>query len=140
VKTAEVPGCTFTSPEVAHVGLSEAAAVAEFGEGAVSTVVRQLRDMDRAICEGKEDGFVKIVYRAKGGDILGATIVAPVAGEMISEIAVAMAGNVKLPALASVMHSYPSYSLALQTLAAGVYYEKLKGSAKLYAVLKRLGL
>ncbi|KAL1510818.1 hypothetical protein AB1Y20_007102 [Prymnesium parvum] len=140
VKTGEVPACTFTSPEVAHIGMSEAAAVASFGAASVSTAVRQLRDMDRAICEGYADGFVKIVYKPADGSILGATIVAPVAGEMISEIAVAMAGNQKFTALASVMHPYPSYSMSIQTLAAGVYYDQLKGKAKVYSLLKRLGL
>ena len=54
--------------------------MAELGEGAVATVVRQLKDMDRAICEGHADGFVKITYKVSDGTILGATIVAPVAG------------------------------------------------------------
>ena len=67
-------------------------------------------------------------------------IVAPIAGDLISEIAVAMTAKMKLPALASVMHPYPSYGLSIQTLAAGVYYDNLKGSAQLYALLKRLGL
>jgi len=142
VKTGEVPGCTFTSPEVAHVGMKEAEAKAALGDGAVRTVVRNLKDMDRAICDGTDaaGGLVKIIFKAGDGAILGATIVAPVAGELISEIAVAMAGGVKMPEMASVMHSYPSYSLSIQTLAAGVYYEKLKGNAKLYNVLKKLGL
>lgn len=72
--------------------------------------------------------------------ISGATIAAPVAGELISEINVAMASKTKLSDLASVIHAYPSYSIALQQLAADVYYDKLTQSAGFYSFLKRLGL
>jgi len=85
-------------------------------------------------------GFIKLVYRKKDGAILGATVMGPSAGELISEITVAMAGGVKLPALASVMHAYPTVSIALQQMAAEVYYDKLEASMPLYDFLSRLGL
>ena len=64
----------------------------------------------------------------------------PSAGELISEIAVAMAGKVKLPALASIMHAYPTVSIALQQMAAEVYYDQLEKSMPLYNTLSKLGL
>ena len=85
---ASVPGCTFTSPEVARVGLSEAEAVAELGASKVRVVMRELSQIDRAIAEGYEEGFIKVVCRASDLRILGATVVAPAAGEIISEFAV----------------------------------------------------
>mmetsp|Transcript_8125 Transcript_8125/g.25386 ORF Transcript_8125/g.25386 Transcript_8125/m.25386 type:complete len:205 (+) Transcript_8125:1021-1635(+) len=136
-----VPACTFTSPEVAHIGMTRAAAVKTLGEDKVRVVTKQLKEVDRAICAGEDGpGFIQIVTKAANGEILGATIMAPPAGEMISEIAVAMHTKLKLPDLALVMHGYPTYSLPLQVMAAGVYYDKLKKSAPLYGFLKKLGL
>ena len=64
---------------------------------------------------------------------------APVAGEVVSELSVAMAAGLPFDKLAVVMHSYPAYSMALQIMAAEVYYAKTKKSQGLYRVLKRLG-
>ena len=64
----------------------------------------------------------------------------PSAGELIAELSVAMSGKVKLPALASIMHAYPTVSIALQQMAAEVYYDKLEASMPLYNVLSKLGL
>ena len=58
----------------------------------------------------------------------------------MSEIAVAMAGKVKLPALASIMHAYPTVSIAIQQMAAEVYYNQLEASMPLYNALSKLGL
>ena len=92
-----VPGCTFTSPEVAHIGLTAAAAVAEFGEGKVRVERVSLSDVDRAVCEGVEaHDFMQIVAK-KNGDLLGATFVSPTAGELICEISLAMSAKMKLP-------------------------------------------
>ena len=87
---------------------------------------RPMSKVDRAITAGNEAlGFIKLVY-AKDGTILGATVMGPSAGELISEISVAMAGKVKLPALASIMHAYPTVSIALQQMAAEVYYDQVR--------------
>jgi len=95
--TLTIPWCTYTDPEIAHVGMYEKDALAK--GIAVDTFVRPLREVDRAIAEGEEEGFVKI-YVKKGTDkILGATIVARHAGEMISEITLAMVGKVGLGTL-----------------------------------------
>ena len=97
--------------------------------------------VDRAITAGvAARGFLKIVYRPKDGTILGATVMGPSAGELISEISVAMAGKVKLPALASVMHAYPTVSIALQQMAAEVYYDQLEASMPIYDLLSKVGL
>jgi len=70
----------------------------------------------------------------------GALVVGPSAGELISELNVCMAAGVKLPALASIMHPYPSYAIALQQMAAEVYYDQLEKSMPLYDTLKKVGL
>lgn len=109
-----IPWCTYTRPEIAHVGLYERDAVAQGIE--VDTYLRPFSEVDRAIAEGDEDGFVKI-HTEKGGDkILGATIVAKHAGEMISEISVAMAGGTGLSKIASVIHPYPTQAEAIRQL------------------------
>jgi pyruvate/2-oxoglutarate dehydrogenase complex dihydrolipoamide dehydrogenase (E3) component len=109
-----VPWCTYTHPEIAHVGLYERGAEARGIE--IDTYLRELRDVDRAIAEGDDEGFVKI-HVAKGSDrILGATIVARHAGDMISEISVAMAGGVGLGRLSSVIHPYPTQAEAIRQL------------------------
>jgi len=106
-----MPWCTYTDPEIAHVGLYEHEA-RERGI-AVDTFVRELKDVDRAVLDGEQDGFVKIHVRKGRDEILGATIVARHAGEMISEISVAMAAGMGLGRLASVIHPYPTQAEAI---------------------------
>ncbi|MGH8132471.1 MAG: mercuric reductase, partial [Steroidobacteraceae bacterium] len=77
-----MPWCTYTTPEVAHVGLYEAQAKAKGIE--VDTFVQTLRDVDRAILDGEDDGFVKVHVKKGTDTILGATIVARRAGDLIS--------------------------------------------------------
>eukprot|EP00581_Thalassiosira_minuscula_P018120 CAMPEP_0183714012 /NCGR_PEP_ID=MMETSP0737-20130205/8721_1 /TAXON_ID=385413 /ORGANISM="Thalassiosira miniscula, Strain CCMP1093" /LENGTH=554 /DNA_ID=CAMNT_0025942917 /DNA_START=190 /DNA_END=1854 /DNA_ORIENTATION=- len=138
---SEVPSTTFTDPEVASFGLTEQKAREEYGEESVSVAYRPLTGVDRAICEGVDaHGFLKIIYKSKNNQILGATIMAPSAGEMISELSVAKDAKLSFDALSRVMHSYPSYSIALQQMAAEVYYEKLKKNRGVYDLLKKAGL
>jgi len=115
VSALVIPWCTYTDPEVAHVGMYEADAL---HRGiAVDTFVRPLREVDRAIADGEEDGFVK-VHVKKGTDrILGATIVARHAGEMLSEITLAMVGNLGLKTIANVIHPYPTQAEAIRQVA-----------------------
>ena len=137
----EVPTTTFTSPEVATIGYSEAAAKAEFGENAVAVSKLHLDEVDRAICDGATRGVIKVIYSNRGKKkILGATIMAPVAGELISEISVAMNAGMGFPSLAKAVHPYPSYAFALQSMAAVVYYEDIGKYRWVYSILKRLGL
>jgi pyruvate/2-oxoglutarate dehydrogenase complex dihydrolipoamide dehydrogenase (E3) component len=107
-----IPWCTYTDPEVAHVGLSESKAQKK--GIAVQTFVQPLSEVDRAILDGEEEGFVKILVKAGTDKILGATIVARHAGEMISEVSTAMAGKIGLGALASVIHPYPTQAEAIR--------------------------
>lgn len=136
----EVPATTFTDPEIASIGLTEKEARAEYGDKKICVAFQLVNETDRGICEGVKEGFIKIVYKKKGYQILGASISSPVAGELIAEIAVAMKTKLSFDMLATVMHTYPSHSFALQSMAAEVYYEKLGKSKPLLNFLKRVGL
>jgi pyruvate/2-oxoglutarate dehydrogenase complex dihydrolipoamide dehydrogenase (E3) component len=107
-----MPWATYTDPEIAHVGLYEREA-RERGL-ALDTYTRQFKEVDRAIAEGETEGFVKIHVQKGADKILGATIVARHAGEMISEISVAMAAGLGLGGLASVIHPYPTQAEAIR--------------------------
>jgi pyruvate/2-oxoglutarate dehydrogenase complex dihydrolipoamide dehydrogenase (E3) component len=110
-----IPWCTYTDPEVAHVGLYEREAK-ERGI-AVRAFVQELRDVDRAVLDGEAEGFVRVLV-AEGSDrILGATVVSSHAGEMISEITLAMAGNLGLKAVAGAIHPYPTQAEAVKKAA-----------------------
>jgi pyruvate/2-oxoglutarate dehydrogenase complex dihydrolipoamide dehydrogenase (E3) component len=114
--TELVPWTTFTDPEVAHVGLTEAQARERFGAN-MEVRVWRMDHTDRAICENDTDGFIKVIAR-KDGTLLGATIVAGRAGEAITELILATKHNLKLADLAAAIHVYPTYSTAVQQLAA----------------------
>jgi len=107
-----MPWCTYTDPEIAHVGLYEHEARERGIE--VDTYVREFKEVDRAVLDGEKDGFVKFHVRKGHDEILGATIVARHAGEMISEISVAMAARLGLGRLASVIHPYPTQAEAIR--------------------------
>src|SRR6266404_3517717 len=107
-----MPWCTYTDPEIAHVGLYERDARERGME--VDTYMREFKEVDRAVLDGEEDGFVKFLVRKGHDEILGATIVARHAGEMISEISVAMASRIGLGRLASVIHPYPTQAEAIR--------------------------
>ena len=107
-----MPWCTYTHPEVAHVGLSEQDAT-EKGV-AIDTFVQPLSEVDRAVADGDTEGFVK-VHVKKGTDrILGATIVARNAGDMISEITLAMTNGLGLGSIANTIHPYPTQADAIR--------------------------
>jgi pyruvate/2-oxoglutarate dehydrogenase complex dihydrolipoamide dehydrogenase (E3) component len=110
-----IPWCTYTDPEIAHVGMYERDA-REKGI-AVDTFMRPLKEVDRAIADGEEEGFVKIHVRKGTDEILGATIVARHAGEMISEVTLAIVGNLGLKTLANVIHTYPTQAEAIKQVA-----------------------
>jgi mercury(II) reductase len=110
-----IPWCTYTDPEIAHVGMYEREAKEKGIE--VETFVRPLKDVDRAIADGEEEGFVKIHVRKGTDKILGATIVARHAGEMISELTLAIVGNVGLKTLSNVIHCYPTQAEAIKQAA-----------------------
>jgi pyruvate/2-oxoglutarate dehydrogenase complex dihydrolipoamide dehydrogenase (E3) component/uncharacterized membrane protein YdjX (TVP38/TMEM64 family) len=106
-----IPWCTYTDPELAHVGLSEAEAARQGVQ--VQAFVKPLSEVDRAMVDGETEGFVKVLVKPGTDKILGATIVARHAGEMISEITLAMVGNLGLGTLAGVIHPYPTQAEAI---------------------------
>jgi len=107
-----IPWCTYTDPEIAHVGLYEQEAK---DQGVpVATFVQELAGVDRAIIDGESEGFVKVHVRAGTDQILGATIVARHAGEMISELTLAMVGGLGLKQLARTIHPYPTQAEAMK--------------------------
>jgi pyruvate/2-oxoglutarate dehydrogenase complex dihydrolipoamide dehydrogenase (E3) component len=110
--TLTIPWCTYTDPEVAHVGMYGRDAKTRGIE--VDTFVKPMKEVDRAITEGENEGFVKIHVKKGTDQILGATIVARHAGEMISEITLAIACNVGLSKLAGVIHPYPTQAEAIR--------------------------
>ncbi len=110
-----VPWCTFTDPELAHAGLTEAQARAEHGDDDVRVWRRDLGHNDRARTDSADDGEVRIV--TVKGRIVGAHALAPAAGELINELALAIDQRLKLSDLAGVVHVYPTIAIAIQQLA-----------------------
>ncbi|HEY3137433.1 MAG TPA: FAD-dependent oxidoreductase, partial [Blastocatellia bacterium] len=110
-----IPWCTYTDPEIAHVGMH--GRDCEEKGIQLKTFVIPLSEVDRALTDSEEEGFLK-VHIKKGTDrILGATIVARHAGEMISEITTAMAGGIGLKKIANIIHPYPTQAEAIKRVA-----------------------
>lgn len=130
---AHWPRVTFTDPEVAQVGVGGAVPLGSIAHR------RALDRTDRAVCDGETEGFIEIVVN-RSGRILGATIVAPRAGEMITELTLAMNAGSKLADLAATVHPYPTYSMLVQELASEVTVDAFVGgsTAKLAAKLSRM--
>ncbi len=129
-----VPWVTYTDPEVARVGMTEAEATAR-GER-VAVFRSDFADLDRAIVDGATAGFAKIVTR-RDGRILGATIVGRGAGELIMEIVLAMRFRVPLPKLDGVIHPYPTMSEIVRRTA-GNWYRQRYGDTRRGRLLRRL--
>jgi pyruvate/2-oxoglutarate dehydrogenase complex dihydrolipoamide dehydrogenase (E3) component len=110
-----IPWCTYTDPEVAHVGMYEQDAREKGIE--VTTLTVPLADVDRALLDGEAEGFAR-VHLKKGSDtILGATIVARHAGEMINELSLAITNGLGLSAIGRTIHPYPTQAEAVKKLA-----------------------
>lgn len=107
-----IPRCTYTDPEIAHIGLTEAEAVRQQLE--FDTYRVELSDVDRAVLDGEEQGFA--IVRARRGRVVGATIVAKHAGDLIGEIALLMSNRLSLAALARTIHCYPTQVEALKKI------------------------
>jgi pyruvate/2-oxoglutarate dehydrogenase complex dihydrolipoamide dehydrogenase (E3) component len=110
-----VPWSTYTDPEIAHVGLSEKQASQQGIE--VTTFVQELQDVDRAVLDGETGGLLKVHVRKGTDKIIGATLVARHAGEMISELTVAMVGGLGLGTIAKAIHPYPTQAEAIKKVA-----------------------
>jgi pyruvate/2-oxoglutarate dehydrogenase complex dihydrolipoamide dehydrogenase (E3) component len=115
LSTLTIPWCTYTDPEIAHVGLYVREAREQ--DIPVKTFTIPMHDVDRAIADDEEAGFVKIHVKERTDRILGATIVARHAGEMINEITLAMVAGIGLRTLARVIHAYPTQAEAIKKAA-----------------------
>lgn len=128
-----VPWCTYTDPEIAHVGMY--AGEAEKRAIAVDTFTQELSSADRAVLDGESEGFVRIIVKKGTDEIVGATIVASHAGEMISEITTAMAAKLGLGAMASVIHPYPTQAEAIRKVADA--YNRTRLTSRVHRILQR---
>jgi pyruvate/2-oxoglutarate dehydrogenase complex dihydrolipoamide dehydrogenase (E3) component len=115
VDLSVLPWCTFTSPELARVGLNEEEAVRR---GIAYDLYRQPMDeVDRAVVESEETGFAKVLASRRGDRILGATIVSERAGDLIHEFALAMKAGIGLETISRTVHAYPTYAEVARKLA-----------------------
>jgi pyruvate/2-oxoglutarate dehydrogenase complex dihydrolipoamide dehydrogenase (E3) component len=112
-KREGVPWVVFTDPEVGQVGMTEQQARTHGGRTEVLQL--PLERVDRAQTTGELDGFIKLVTR--NDTLVGATVVAPVAGEIINELALAIQSKATLRQLSSTIHVYPTYGIGIQQLA-----------------------
>lgn len=123
-----IPSCTFTSPEVAHVGLQPAAAEEQGHK--VQTIRVDMAEVDRARLDGTTDGFLKLHVKARSDKLLGATAVGARAGDLIGELCVAMRGGVGLKTLADTVHPYPTESEVVKKAADAWNRTRLTPKAK----------
>jgi len=119
VRLDPMPWATFTDPEVARVGLTEAEA--RRAHGRVLALRHRFAHVDRAEAEGRTTGFVKLIVTPWRGTILGGHIVGPGAGELIQEVTLAMKQGMSVTALAGTIHVYPTLAMAIQQAALGFY-------------------
>lgn len=110
-----VPWCTYTDPEVAHVGVYEADAKEKGIE--LTTLTVPLAEIDRAVLDGETEGFARVHLRKGTDRILGATIVARHAGEMINEFSLAMSNGLGISAIGRTIHPYPTQAEVIKRLA-----------------------
>ncbi len=133
-----VPWVTYTEPEVAHVGLYERDSVEKGLE--VQSFRLDFKDIDRSLLEEETDGFAEVLVQKGSDKIVGATIVHNRAGDMISELTVAMAGGIGLGSMANVIHPYPTQVEIIRKL--GDQYNRGRlttGAKKLLGLVLKLG-
>lgn len=118
------PWVTYTDPELAHVGMAESAASAAYGAANIRVERVPLTGNDRARAEGRTEGMVKVITH-RDGQILGAGIVAPAAGEMIMAWSLAIARRQKIAAMASTIAPYPTYGDASKRAAGQFFTDRL---------------
>jgi pyruvate/2-oxoglutarate dehydrogenase complex dihydrolipoamide dehydrogenase (E3) component len=125
-RSSWIPWVTFTTPEVARVGMTEAQAASPGGRVAYLPMA----EVDRAVASSQTAGFIKLIARprrllgdAGGGRIMGATVVAARGGEVIHEASLAMRTRMFVGRLAQASHAYPTWSLAVQQAAAQFFFE-----------------
>ncbi len=110
-----IPWCTYTSPEIAHVGL-HADDAADLGIE-VDTLTVPMAEVDRAVLDGDDGGFLRLHVKRGGDKIVGATLVASNAGDIIGEISLAMTAGVGLEKIAATIHPYPTQAEVIKKAA-----------------------
>jgi pyruvate/2-oxoglutarate dehydrogenase complex dihydrolipoamide dehydrogenase (E3) component len=131
-----IPWCTYTSPEIARVGLNELEAEQK---GIACDVWKQpLAEVDRAIVESEEEGFAKVLTEKGSDRILGVTLVAERAGDLLHEFVLAMKAGVGLKTISGTIHAYPTYAEIARKVADAQQKSRLTPFAKkLFAWLYR---
>ena len=129
-----IPWTTYTDPEIAHVGLYEKEAHAQGLK--VQTLTVPLSEIDRAVLDGEPEGFARLHVEAGSGRILGATVVARHAGEMIGEVVLAITEKVKVGALSRTIHPYPTQAEAWKRL--GDAYQRTRLTPGVLRLFRRL--
>ena len=119
-----IPWVTFTDPELANVGLTWQEAVDRYTEPGLRRVDWELRENDRALAEHRTEGLIRVIT-TKNGRILGASILAPHAGEMIHVWALAVTKGMKIAAMAETIAPYPSWSEVSKRVAGAYFTDQL---------------
>jgi pyruvate/2-oxoglutarate dehydrogenase complex dihydrolipoamide dehydrogenase (E3) component len=117
-----IPWATYTEPEIAHVGLYPSEAKEAGIE--IDTYSQPMSGVDRAILEGETEGFVKVHTKKGKDEIIGATVVASNAGDMIGSLSVAMTNDISLGKIANSIHPYPTQAEAIRK--AGDLYNRTR--------------
>ena len=123
-----IPWCTYTDPEVAHIGITN-------HNADIETFTQPLNTIDRAVIDGKDNGFVRVLVKRNTDKIVGATIVAADAGNLISEITLAMKAGVGLSTIGATIHPYPTQADALRKTAHQM--RKIRFSGRQKSLLRR---
>ena len=133
----KVPWCTYSDPELAHVGLNETAAEQEGLR--IDTYKTDMASVDRAVLDGDTEGFVKIHCKRGTDSILGATIVGRHAGDLLSEVTLAMSAGLGLKSIAGTIHPYPTRAESIRKTADAYQRTRLTpGVQRLLAGILRL--
>jgi pyruvate/2-oxoglutarate dehydrogenase complex dihydrolipoamide dehydrogenase (E3) component len=128
-----MPWCTFTDPEIAHVGLYEADAKSKGIE--VETHTYPLHEVDRAVLDGETAGFARLYIQTGSDHIVGATIVAAHAGDLISEVTALMKAGAGVKALTNTIHPYPTQAEVVKK--AGNLWRKAHFTDRQKSILKK---
>jgi pyruvate/2-oxoglutarate dehydrogenase complex dihydrolipoamide dehydrogenase (E3) component len=129
-----IPRVTYTEPEIAQVGRNAVELSADGVE--FQEVEHRFSDNDRAICDGETDGYIKMYVEKGKGTIYGCVIVANRAGEMISEVTLAMSNKLKLSAFSATIHPYPTYGEGFRKIADSFNGQRLTPGTK--AILRKV--
>lgn len=132
-----MPWATYTSPEIAHVGMYEEDAKAAGHQ--VKTITIPMEEVDRAVLDGEGEGFLRVHLKEGTDKILGATLVAQHAGDMIGELALAVTHGIGLSKIATTIHPYPTQSEVIKKAADALNRERLTPTVqKIFNVFFRL--